>query len=243
MPAEPQQVPPSAMSISVTPGMRAAEAARLRRDSLGVAEVARVVVGDSQVQLSPWRRRAEFGQVLAEVANRGTERRSPLGPLRGRQPATSRTPSSPSRIRPRCTVTASTPACSNVAMVARANAAASARRPPCSDKAPQHPCPGGQMTSQPSAARTRAVAAFTCGKKTCCTHPVSMPTTARRGPWAAVRAGTRPSFLRARVSQPVRPAGRVRPFGGGATASAAAASGANRASSLLRLAIRSRPVS
>ena len=40
-------------------------------------------------------------------------------------------------------------------------------------------------TSQPSAARTRAVAAFTCGKNTDCTHPVSMPTTARRDPRAA----------------------------------------------------------
>ena len=46
-------------------------------------------------------------------------------------------------------------------------------------------------TSQPSAASTRAVASFTPGKNTCCTQPVSMPTTARRGPCAGTRAGQR----------------------------------------------------
>ncbi len=89
------------------------------------------------------------------------------------------------------TTIASTPARSNVSIVCRAKATASASRPECSDSAPQQPWPRGMITSQPSVARTRAVAAFTCGKNTDWTHPVSMPTTARRGPRAATRSGSR----------------------------------------------------
>ncbi len=77
-------------------------------------------------------------------------------------------------------------------MVCRANCAASATRPECSDSAPQQPCDRGMITSQPSAASTRAVAALTAGKNTDCTHPVSIPTTARRVPSAATRSGSRP---------------------------------------------------
>ncbi len=90
------------------------------------------------------------------------------------------------------TTIASTPARSNSAMVRPANLAASAGRPACSDSAPQQPWPGGTITSQPSAASTRAVAALTPGKKTCWTQPVSMPTTARRWPLAGMRAGSLP---------------------------------------------------
>ena len=82
-------------------GDAAQQGARLGRDSLGVAEVARVVVGDRQLQLGPWRDRPEFGQELAEVANPAAERRSPLGPEPDRRPASDRTPSWPSRSRPR----------------------------------------------------------------------------------------------------------------------------------------------
>jgi hypothetical protein len=46
------------------------------------------------------------------------------------------------------------------------------------------------ITSQPSAASTRAVAALTRGKNTDCTHPVSMPTTARLVPSAGTRLGS-----------------------------------------------------
>ena len=87
------------------------------------------------------------------------------------------------------TTITSTPAASKVAIVRRANRTASLARPVCSDSAPQQPCPAGMTTSQPSAASTRAVASFTPGKNTDCTHPVSMPTTARRGPCAAIRPG------------------------------------------------------
>jgi hypothetical protein len=46
-------------------------------------------------------------------------------------------------------------------------------------RAPQQGWSEGAMTSQPSAARTRAVAALTWEKKTDWTHPVSMPTRRR----------------------------------------------------------------
>ena len=73
----------------------------------------------------------------------------------------------------------------------RANRPASSSRPLWTDSAPQHPCPRGITTSQPSAASTRAVAAFTSGKKASCTQPVSSPTTARRRPTAGTRSGNR----------------------------------------------------
>jgi hypothetical protein len=131
--------------------------------------------------------------------------------------------------------TVSTPARSNSAIVCSANLAASAARPECSDSAPQQPWPGGTITSQPSAASTRAVAALTPEKKTCWTQPVSMPTTARRWPRAGIRAG---SLAR-------RDADR------GASRSDPASSGAYRAagprwtsrSSLARWAARSGPLS
>ncbi len=117
------------------------------------------------------------------------------------------------------TTTASTRASSNAAIVCRANPAASAARPLCSDSAPQQPCLRGTTTSQPSAASTRTVASFTPGKNTCCTQPVSRPTTARRGPCAGIR----------RASAPRCPRG-----GEGATRSDATSSGAYRAASWLR---------
>ncbi len=127
------------------------------------------------------------------------------------------------------TTIASTPACSNVAIVRWAKAAASASRPECSDSAPQQPWSRGMITSHPSAASTRAVAAFTCGKNTDCTHPVSMPTTARREPSAGTRRG---SLLAA--------AGGMRPPG--ASRSAAPRAGETRPGRLLRARRRSSPV-
>ena len=126
------------------------------------------------------------------------------------------------------TTTASTPACSNMAIVRRANALASASRPECSDSAPQQPWPRGMITSQPSAASTRAVAALTRGKNTDCTHPVSMPTTARRVP----SAGTRPGSGRASAADTP----------GGASRSAAPSTGETRPGRLLRASRRSSPV-
>ena len=67
-------------------------------------------------------------------------------------------------------------------MAALANAWASASRPAWRLRAPQQPWPAGATTSQPSAARTRAVAALTSGKKTRWTQPVSIPTRRRRVP-------------------------------------------------------------
>ena len=48
-------------------------------------------------------------------------------------------------------------------MVCFANRTASAARPECSDSAPQQPWSRGMITSHPSAASTRAVAALTPG--------------------------------------------------------------------------------
>ena len=126
------------------------------------------------------------------------------------------------------TTTASTPACSNRVIVRWAKAAASASRPECSESAPQQPCPRGMITSQPSAASTRAVAAFTCGKNTDCTQPVSMPTTARRVPSAGTRSGS------GRAAAAETP--------GGASRKAAPRMGETRSGRLDRASLRSRPV-
>jgi len=92
--------------------------------------------------------------------------------------------------------------------------------------APQQPCPRGMITSQPSAASTRAVEAFTCGKNTDCTHPVSMPTTARRVPSAGTRSGS----------------GRTEAPALGASRSAAPSTGETRSGRLDRASRRSSPV-
>ena len=123
------------------------------------------------------------------------------------------------------TTIVSTPARSNVSIVRRAKAAASASRPECSDSAPQQPWLRGMITSQPSIASTRAVAAFTCGKNTDWTHPVSMPTTARRGPRAATCSGSRAVA-----------------FAGGASRSAAPSAGDRRPGRLLAATRLSSPV-
>src|SRR5580658_9998913 len=52
-------------------------------------------------------------------------------------------------------------AASNVAIIFFAYSAAEASRPEWTMSAPQQPCDCGMMTSNPSAARTRAVAALT----------------------------------------------------------------------------------
>jgi hypothetical protein len=78
---------------------------------------------------------------------------------------------------------------SKVSISRRANPCASASRPLCTLSAPQQPCPAGISTSQPSAARIRTVAELTSGKNALCTHPVSIPTTARRVPRARTSRG------------------------------------------------------
>jgi hypothetical protein len=123
-----------------------------------------------------------------------------------------------------------------VAIVRRANRTASLARPVCSDSAPQQLCRAGMTTSQPSAASTRAVASLTPGKNTCCTQPVSMPTTARRGPCAAIRPGRARTRLRSLASSALR--GRAV----GATRSEATSSGARRPASWLRSMSRFAPV-
>src|SRR5215210_2233928 len=60
---------------------------------------------------------------------------------------------------------------SKVSMVWRAKSRDSSSRPAWVESAPQQPCLGA-TTSQPSAARTRTVAALTGEKKTRCTQPV-----------------------------------------------------------------------
>src|SRR5271154_986465 len=73
----------------------------------------------------------------------------------------------------------STLAASNMAMMVRAMAAAWSSRPEWTMRAPQQGWFSGVITSQPSAARTRAVAALTWEKKTDWTQPASMPTRKR----------------------------------------------------------------
>ena len=82
------------------------------------------------------------------------------------------------------TTTVSTPASSKTSMVDLAKRIASSSRPAWPESAPQQPCPAGTTTSNPSAASTRAVAAFTSEKKTACTQPVRSPTVPRRVPCA-----------------------------------------------------------
>src|ERR1700761_3660318 len=66
----------------------------------------------------------------------------------------------------------STLAASKVVIIFFAYAAAGASRPEWTMRAPQQLCDCGMMTSKPSAARTRAVAAVECEKKASCTQPV-----------------------------------------------------------------------
>src|ERR1700733_6000138 len=73
----------------------------------------------------------------------------------------------------------STLAASKVAIIFLAYSAAVASRPEWTMSAPQQPCDLGMITSKPSAARTRAVAALTCAKKASRTQPESMPTRPR----------------------------------------------------------------
>ena len=106
-----------------------------------------------------------------------------------------------------------------------ANAFPSSSLPACTESAPQQPC-GGATTSNPSAARTRAVAAFTSGKTALCTHPVRRPTLARRVPTAGVSVGTSPV---PRQRGAISTSGRSR-FGIGA----ARPSGASRSAARMR---------
>ena len=107
------------------------------------------------------------------------------------------------------TTIASTPASSNTEIVAFASRSACAERPACSDSAPQHPWSRGMITSQPSAASTRAVAAFTPGKNTDCTHPVSMPDYRPAGAARGHAGGAPPVAAARRRGQP---AGRLVPL-------------------------------
>ncbi len=108
------------------------------------------------------RGRAEVGEELAEVGDLGcsSAARAATGPASGA--ASSSAYSFIAEPQPaELTMIASTSACSKVSISWRANVAASARLPSCSDSAPQQPCPAGTMTSHPSLASTRAVAALT----------------------------------------------------------------------------------
>src|SRR5262249_40290289 len=158
------------------PGDRAEQIARLLADPLRVGQVTGVVVRGPDRQLVA-RRPPGAPPAWPNNSARNSLRSRTL-PLAASARAAQPAELSPARSAPysfiaepqpaELTTIASTPARSNVAMVRRANPAASEARPECSDSAPQQPCPAGMMTSQPSAASTRAVAALTAGKKTCC---------------------------------------------------------------------------
>ena len=208
--------------------MRAQQRARRGGDPLRVPQVAGVVVGRPDRDRMPLGDRPERVEELGQVADLGRQRRRPRRPASG-ESANSRSYSFIADPQPaELTTIASTPAASNVSIVRCANLTASAARPECSDSAPQQPCERGMITSQPSAASTRAVAALTRGKNTDCTHPVSMPTTARRAPRAATRSGNRPGGI-----------GRA---AGGASRSACSAAGETRPTRPVRAISRSAPV-
>ena len=80
---------------------------------------------------------------------------------------------------------------SKAAIVARARSSASGSAPVWSMSAPQQRGLVRAATSQPSAASTSAVAAFTSAKNTRWTQPWSRPTRPRRSPSAGVSSGVR----------------------------------------------------
>jgi|ERR1041385_3175122 hypothetical protein len=67
MPALPQQVSPSGMSVSSTPGIAASSARGWAPDALLVREVTGVVMGDAHVERPVRRHRAERGQKFVDV--------------------------------------------------------------------------------------------------------------------------------------------------------------------------------
>ena len=77
----------------------------------------------------------------------------------------------------------------NAARLRRAKPRAPARSPVCHDNPPQHPWPRGTHTSTPFRARTSIVATLMSGSSTCCAHPASNATRARRALRAGVRSG------------------------------------------------------
>src|SRR5215218_10399807 len=189
MPAEPQQISASAISRTSRPGMspRALRGwARMpwawpRWQASCQATLSgsgcRGAAGPSSTSSSD-RSRTRSEKAAARSAQAGSSRsRWPYSFMAEPQPAA-------------LTTTWSTPAASKVSMAALANAWASASRPACRLRAPQQPWPAGATTSQPSAARTRAVAALTSGKNTRWTQPVSIPTRRRgRGDLGHLLAG------------------------------------------------------
>src|SRR5919199_6568539 len=84
------------------------------------------------------------------------------------------------------TITLSRFSASKVSMVFLAKSRDSSPRPAWVLKAPQQPWFLGARTSQPSAASTRTVAALTWEKKTCCTQPMRKPTLLRFSPTGEV---------------------------------------------------------
>ena len=173
------------MSTHLQPRDRAQHRAGLGAHALRVPEVAGVVVGHAGADRVPRGARSvgeQVGEHLVDVADRRAERRGPLGPLGvvGEQVAVllHRRPAARDvgdDVRPR-----------RAARTGRSSSGRGpARRPRDRRAAPARRStagPRGTMTSQPSAASTRAVAALTRWKNTSWTQPVSSATVARRVP-------------------------------------------------------------
>ena len=199
--------------------MRASERARRERQPLRVAEVARVLERDAQRERMARRARASLREELADVAHLRRERR---GALVSEEPAELlQVRAAAGRVDDD-----EVDVVERVDRAARANALPSSSRPAWTESAPQQPC-GGATTSKPSAASTRAVAAFTSGKTALCTQPVSRPTRARRAPAAGVHRQA-PRRGRASAARSRRAAGTARGIG------ATRPSGASRSAARMR---------
>ena len=158
------------------------ELAGLLVDALCVTEVAGVVVGDADGQRIARGDRLASSQRISEMslhfAEKAAARAAHAGSSRRRWPYSFMVEPQPAALMTMVSTLAASKmammlACHGGGLVFEAGVdheGAAAGLVAC-----------GMMTSKPSAARTRAVAALTCGKKTCCTQPVSMPT--RRRDW------------------------------------------------------------
>ena len=202
------------------PGSGRATSRDDEREPLGVAEVARVLQRDPQLERMPRRARRRLA--------RGARRRRAPSTANVSRALVAEQPAELLQVRAaaRRVHDDEVDVVERVDRVVARTPCPSSSRPAWTESAPQQPC-GGATTSKPSAARTRAVAALTSGKTALWTQPVRRPTRARRVP---ARGRERRNVARGRASAArSRRAGRKR-FGIGA----ARPSGASRSAARMR---------
>ena len=213
-PAEPQHRSCSSGSTTSSPGIAPQRRERRKREALRVAEVARVLERDrrgSGCRVARGRASASSSPTSRTFSAKRSARSSPSS-----QPSSFKCDPQPDEL----TTTSSTS--SRASMSRRAKRLPSSSRPACTESAPQQPC-GGATTSKPSAARTRAVAAFTSENTPRCTQPVRSPT--RRAAPPSAGSARRPHPALATAAQ--RPRRRSR-FGNGSARPTGSESSATR---------------